>query len=374
MLLALVGSFFYLAYEKVAYHPLPDPYRKIIIFKEMEGDGQEEAQLVSSMGGQVLKSLPIVNGIVACFTGPNAVKALRRREDILCVEDDFYINSKKKTAGMLSTGTADLSAGIKDPSVSGKAVVKVAVIDSGVDIDHPDLLPFLGEGFNTIYPYEEPNDILGHGTHVTGIISNTAGKISGGSPDLKIYPVKVFNRYCLAYLSDVIDGLQWCQKEGIDIINMSFGTSRYSPTLEKAIKVLYDSGIILVAAAGNLGPKPGTVLYPAKFMETIAVSASDGHGNIAWFSSRGEEVLFIVPGVRIQSTWKQGRYSRESGTSMSTPQVAAAVAAILSTRGRLRQNEVVETLKEFSEDLGLPMEYQGFGRIDFGLLKETLEI
>ncbi|NMA13779.1 MAG: S8 family serine peptidase, partial [Clostridia bacterium] len=161
-------------------------------------------------------------------------------------------------------------------------------------------------------------------------------------------------------------------KEDISVINMSFGTVRYSRVLEEAVKKLNGDGVILIGAAGNKGPKKDSVLYPAKFPEVVAVNASDGSGNIAVYSSRGPEIIFIAPGTNIESTWKNGGYSKETGTSMAAPQVAGAAAVIIGLLGSVSQQEIVARLRRYTVDLDLPQECQGFGRINFDWLKEEL--
>lgn len=142
---------------------------------------------------------------------------------------------------------------------------------------------------------------------------------------------------------------------------MSFGSNLHSRALERAIKKVNGAGIIQVAAAGNDGPENNTVDYPARFEEVIAVGATDQSDMIAYFSSRGKEVDFSAPGVRIYSTYKGYTYRTASGTSMAAPHVAGAAALVLTrplaaydvnSNGKWDQEEVKYLLSETALDLG----------------------
>jgi subtilisin family serine protease len=371
-ILTAIFAFAWWGTVKYIDKPAEDPYRKIVVFEEMSPEGKHEADLINSLGGKVLKFLPVVQGIVAQFPDNNVLDDVANHPSVAWVEDDFYISGKINTEGLASLAGKEISRPADVALVPGRDIVKIGVLDSGVDFNHPWLSQFLGEGINVLDPMKKPIDVLGHGTHVSGIIARTVGQLTAHKVKVKIYPVKVFNYYGQAYLSDIIYGLQWCLKEDISVINMSFGTVRYSRVLEEAVKKLNGDGVILIGAAGNKGPKKDSVLYPAKFPEVVAVNASDGSGNIAVYSSRGPEIIFIAPGTNIESTWKNGGYSKETGTSMAAPQVAGAAAVIIGLLGSVSQQEIVARLRRYTVDLDLPQECQGFGRINFDWLKEEL--
>ena len=374
--IAILAAIFALAWwgtVKYIHKPVEDPHRKIVVFKEMSSRGEHETDLINSLGGKVINRLPVIGGIVALLPDNNALEEVTNYPSVAWVEDDFYISGKINTESTASLAGREISWPVDVGLVPGRDIVKVGVLDSGVDLNHPWLSQFLGEGINVLDPAVKPVDVLGHGTHVSGIIARTVGQISAHQVKVKIHPVKVFNYYGQAYLSDIIYGLQWCLEEDISVINMSFGTVRYSPALERAVKKLNGEGAILIAAAGNKGPKKDSVLYPAKFTEVVAVNASDGTGNIAMYSSQGPEIIFIAPGTNIESTWKNGGYTKETGTSMAAPQVAGAAAVIMGLLGSVGQQEIVARLRRYTDDLNLPQECQGFGRINFDQFKEELE-
>ncbi|MBC7336503.1 MAG: S8 family peptidase, partial [Clostridia bacterium] len=252
--------------------------------------------------------------------------------------------------------------------------VKVAVLDTGIDLDHPDLQANIKGGINTIHPRKSPDDDNGHGTHVAGIIAaadNTVGVI-GTAPKAWLYAVKVLDRRGSGYISDIIEGLDWCIRNGMQIVNMSFGTATDVPSLHEALVAAYNSGLVLVAAAGNGGPQDDTVLYPARYEEVIAVSAVDGTDSIASWSSRGPEVELAAPGVDIYSTFRSGTYRVLSGTSMASPHVAGTAALAIASgitdandNGRIN-DEVRERLRLTADDLGEPAkdDLYGYGLVD----------
>ena len=245
--------------------------------------------------------------------------------------------------------------------------VKVAVIDTGVDLDHPDLTGNIKGGVNTIQSWKNADDDNGHGSHVAGIIAalnNTVGVVGMG-PEIDLYAVKVLNRNGSGYVSDIIEGIDWSINNNINVINMSLGTTSDVVSFHDAVTAARNAGIVIVAAAGNSGPGNNTVIYPAKYPESIAVSATDSLDGQPSFSSRGPEVDLAGPGVSIYSTYKNGGYATLSGTSMATPHVAGAAALVLATHPGFTPSQVQSYLEANAEFLGsLSSDQQGFGLVD----------
>jgi len=242
-------------------------------------------------------------------------------------------------------------------------MVKVAILDTGIDTDHPDLVSNIAGGINILSPRKLYEDDNGHGTHVAGIIAaedNSEGVV-GVAKNAKIYGVKVLDRKGNGWLSDIIAGLEWSVANGVDVINMSLSTISYSQTFHDSVTAVYNSGIVIVAAAGNDG---GDVNYPAAFSEAVAVSATDDNGMVTVWSSRGPEIDLAAPGLYINSTYRGGTYRIESGTSMAAPHVAGVVALILETRPALSVEEVRSILTSSADSLGLPEDQQGAGIVD----------
>ncbi|MHB8984013.1 MAG: S8 family serine peptidase [Carboxydocellales bacterium] len=157
----------------------------------------------------------------------------------------------------------------------------------------------------------------------------------GTAPQVEIYSVKALDRTGSGYLSDIIEGLQWAVTNKMQVISMSLGTNSDNQSFHDAIIAVYNAGIIQVAAAGNDGPTDNSVDFPAKYPETIAVSAIDNLGQIPSWSSRGPEVDLAAPGVNINSTWNNDLYKVISGTSMATPHVTGTVALTIAAKGQM---------------------------------------
>ena len=220
---------------------------------------------------------------------------------------------------------ADLNTGAKGLGVT------VAVLDTGIDTDHPELAPNYRGGYNAVKLDKAPEDDAGHGTHVSGIIAaddNESG-IVGVAPDAGLVAVKVLDRRGNGYLSWIIGGINWviANKDAYDIevANMSFGGYGSSDALHAAIQNLYDAGVTIAVSAGNEGMN-ASYFIPAGYDEVICVSAIDSNDNFASFSNWGETIELTAPGVSIKSCWLRGGYKIASGTSMSAPHVAGAAA------------------------------------------------
>lgn len=336
--------------------------RKIVLFSD-EVNGAARAGLIKKFSddtGQAIvfkKDLPLVNGAVVLLP-PTVGKALEKIPGIELVEDDRLVSITGKPARapqpveVLPWGVdrIDADAAWTTSTASG---VKVAIIDTGIDRDHPDLKTNIAGGINTVNPRKSAEDDNGHGTHVAGTIAGIDNEIGviGVGPSASLYAVKAFGSSGFAYTSDIIEGIQWCVNNQMDVINMSFGSSGDTQALHDAITAAFNAGIVLVAAAGNNGPGDNTVSYPAKYSEVIAVAAADSGNNIASFSSRGPEVDISAPGVDILSTLKGDTYATWSGTSMAAPHVVGAVALVLEDNPTLTPSQVMEMIKNTAEPL-----------------------
>lgn len=244
------------------------------------------------------------------------------------------------------------------------AGIKVAVLDTGIG-PHPDLNV---KGGTTTVGGKNYSDGNGHGTHVAGTIAALKNDIGvvGVAPAAELYAVKVLNNGGSGSVSSIIAGIEWSVNNEMDIINMSLGSSEPSQALEDACKAAFNTGIFLVAAAGNSGNADGTgdnVIYPAKYWSVLGVAATDTDNNRAAFSSTGLSVDLAAPGVNIYSTYKNG-YAYLSGTSMASPHVAGVAALVLSAKPSLGSGDVSYFLKSTAQDLGLPKAHQGHGLVN----------
>ncbi len=181
--------------------------------------------------------------------------------------------------------------------------IGVAVIDTGIDRNHKDL-PALSGGKSFLDDTDWGTDSHGHGTHVAGTIAAQGRSITGVSPGIDLYSVKVMDETGAGKISDVIAGIEWAVQQEIPLLNLSLGMSFNLITFQEVCQAAYIKGHILIASAGNEGQKGAgdNVLYPAAYPSVIAVSASNSNDTLASFSSSGSEVELIAPGKNIKST------------------------------------------------------------------------
>jgi subtilisin len=246
--------------------------------------------------------------------------------------------------------------------------IKVAVVDTGIDGTHPDLAANYKGGISFAADEAAPADLNGHGTHCAGTIAaaiNGSGVV-GVAPAAHLYAVKVLNRRGSGAFSQLIAGLDWCIKNDIKVVSMSLGGSEAPKALKRICDLAWKKGLLLVAAAGNLGPDPDTVTFPAKYESVIAVSALAFSLAVAPFSSRGREVELCAPGVSVMSTLPRGTYGYLSGTSMACPHVSGAAALAWGAHRYANNVTIRRLLAHTSDNLGIPgrdTDY-GFGRVD----------
>lgn len=224
--------------------------------------------------------------------------------------------------------------------------VKVGVIDTGVDFEHPDLRHSLQRGINLLQRTMLPQDDNGHGTHIAGTIAaaNRLQGMIGVAPRASIYPIKAFDYNGTAYVSDIILGIDWCVRNRMDVVNMSFGMSNRSKSLLSAVNNAYHSGVLIVASSGNDG-KRGEIDYPARYSQTIAVGATNRQSRIAAFTNRCGGIDIYAPGEKVASCWPRNNRKTMSGTSMATSHVTGAVALLLGLKPGLTPEQIKSVIK-----------------------------
>jgi subtilisin len=332
-------------------------------------------ECIEKAGGKVLGALPLINGVLCTMPHEVGVAEVRRHQAVHLVEDDIRVRivpayrvriRAATTATANSWGQKRIGADQVWDYATGDGI-KVAVLDTGVDLTHPALKANLERGLNVLDPNSSPIDDNGHGTHVAGIIAGVhdGRGVDGVAPKARIYPVKVFDSNGEGNLSDIVQGLTWCVNNGVEVANMSFGTTSTSEVMRRAISAAASAGLIMVAAAGNDGPG-NPVNYPARYSEVIAVGAIDQNDALADFSCTGPEVDVVAPGVDIYSTWMRHGYRTASGTSMATPFVAGAMALYLGQArdSRARKSSASDELQATAQALpSLSREEQGSGLV-----------
>ncbi|MCA0971498.1 S8 family peptidase [Halobacillus litoralis] len=257
------------------------------------------------------------------------------------------------------------------------AGVKVAVIDSGVNADHPDLdieksISFVSDNAETTTVDESsPMDQAGHGTHVAGVIAANFGgervydqDVAGVAPDVELYSLKAIAKEEGSTL-DIIEAINWCIENDIDIINLSVGSGEDTPLFEEAVNKAYESGILIVGASGNDGQ--GTdVRYPARYDSVVAVSSVDKQNELSSFSSFGPEVEFTAPGEPIVSTYEDS-YATMGGTSQAAPHITGFLALLKQKHPDMTVAQLRDELRKYTIDLGETGrdEKFGYGFVDY---------
>lgn len=240
----------------------------------------------------------------------------------------------------------------------------IAVLDTGVDLSHPDLIGNLVTGVNLIDSKKTPQDDHGHGTMVAGIIAAT-GKYGyeGILPKINIMPVKVMHANGSGDSLTVSKGVRYAVDNGADIIALSLADFNYSKKLAEEMAYAESKNVLVVAATGNGG---NPVQYPAAYPTVLAVGAVDQQDRVAAYSNFGQQVDVVAPGTSIYSLKLGGGYRSSTGTSMAGPQVVGLAALILSKYPDYTPAQVRNLLRYATSDIGTMNwnEKTGYGRID----------
>ena len=237
----------------------------------------------------------------------------------------------------------------------GESIVRVAVIDSGIYPNHPDLEGRVVGQQNTMYPDDDSLiDDVGHGTAVAGIIAandNGVG-IIGVSQNVQLYSIIVTTSDGRVNRQAFIDGIEWAIENNVDIINLSLGFSRDSDELREVISHAIDQGIIVIAASGNT--RGMNALFPARYTDVISVGLIDESNELNLMSAIGK-IDFVAPGVDILSLTPDGGYDLFDGSSFSAAFVTGIVAEYLSrndiSRNEYRQAAIFDYLISISMPL-----------------------
>jgi major intracellular serine protease len=260
--------------------------------------------------------------------------------------------------------------------------VIVAVIDTGCDLQHPDLKDNVLPGKNFVNPSTEPQDDCGHGSHVCSTIAavNNGCGIVGVAPKAKIVPLKALDGQGSGNIKHIIEAIYYAANYGsVDFITMSLGSARGSEALEAAINYAYDKGCIVFCAAGNSGENVD-IMYPAKYEKTISIGAIDENLRRTSFTCSGESLDFLAPGHNIIGCAPQGGYATMSGTSMSNPFAVGCASLLLSYNKKYKQyslntyEDYINVFKTTAKNLedsrysGVK-KYQGYGILNlYGLV------
>jgi subtilisin family serine protease len=381
--LVVIGALVFAAPSAAAPAAVPG---QLLVGFEMEVSKDRQEAILSRVEGRIARRFSAIRGGRLVLVKPRSglrtkvlLKRLRRADGVAYAEPDFIYRTTADKTPDDPFYTADYGLvdqpddhDIDAPEAWGTRTGcgKVAVLDTGTDTDHPDLQANLYKskdkpnnnkdddkngyvddthGWNVIKGKGSGQDNEGHGTHVSGIIAahgNNEQGIAGICWSANIVPVKFMDSDGQGSSSDAAAGIEYAVKQGIKIINGSFGSRAKSSALHDAINYAQDHKTLLVVAAGNNGQnidkKP---IYPASYGDSniLAVAASTADDTLASFSNFGSESVDVAaPGDNIYSTYLGGGYKTLSGTSMASP-LAAGIAAMLkkqasnATPGDLRK-------------------------------------
>ncbi|MEK4171267.1 S8 family peptidase [Lysinibacillus sp. FSL L8-0312] len=315
-----------------------------------------------NIGSKVIRSIPSLGyDVVQLNKGVSIEKAVAyylKQDGITSVSPSYVYRSfqtevdpKKQEMYHLNLLQMD-----KALELAGEHDVTVAVIDSGVDFKHPDLKSQVLPPYNAAAPANTtyPGD---HGTHVAGIIAAAKDNGIGGhgvNPKAKLLPIDVFNGKEGANDFIIAQGILYAIEQGVDVINMSLGGYGESPLMKEAVQKAVDSGITIVAAAGN--ESTDEYSFPASYEGVISVGSTNERNKLSSYSNYGPSVDVVAPGEEIYSTVhddkKGSSFVKFSGTSMASPVVAGVASLLKSKYPHLKPHEIEAILEMTAQDLG----------------------
>ena len=254
----------------------------------------------------------------------------------------------------------------------GDSTIVIAVLDSGITLNHPEFQGRILSGYDFINNDADPSDDHGHGTHTSGIIGagidNNLGMV-GLCPQCSLLPVKVLNHNNAGTWSGVAQGLIFATDQGARVINLSLGATVSSKTLEAAINYAIERNVLVVAAAGNMGSD--RKFYPAALDGVLAVSATDADDKRWVLSNMGDYIDLAAPGHAVYSTYNDlenyyGGYNYMSGTSMAAPHVAGLAGLLLSQKPTRTAANLYDIMTQTADRLTPATRdlYFGYGRIN----------
>jgi thermitase len=324
----------------------------------------EVAEIHRQLGGQVKETIPDIG--VQVVTVPKGqekakAKAYSANAKVAYAEPDFVAQAMGNPDDSGFVNQWDM-AKIQTPEAwdvtTGSPTITIAILDTGVDLDHPDLANKIISNIK-FSNSATTDDVYGHGTHVAGIaaaMTNNGIGVAGLGYSCSIVNVKVLDDNGMGAYSWIVSGIIWAADNGADIINLSLGAPYASSALEDAVNYAWGKGVVIVAAAGNNGDT--TPMYPAYYTNCIAVAATDANDARASWSNYGDWVDVAAPGVSIYSTLKDNSYGYLSGTSMASPHIAGLAALVFTVVGDSNgdgflNDEVRSQIQATCDDIGV---------------------
>lgn len=352
-----------------AESPTVDAQEQIVLV-HLAADSTEAERdaIIAGMGGELVSWLPqiqvaevrlIVTGeetAIVSVAGANGRVVNIEMESMVSatyapIDPDF-------SDATMSYGFQDIQAFDAWDVETGSSDVIIAVVDSGIRLDHPEFDGRLVAGYDFVNEDADPSDDSGHGTHVAGIIAaalDNGQGVAGVCPNCRIMPVKVLNQFNNGYWIDLAKGIIYAVDHGASVINLSLGSNKYSDVVNAAIQYAVEHGVIVVAAAGNSGSD--VPFYPAALDHVIGVGATTSTGERWAKSDFGSQIDLVAPGELIYSTYHEldnlyRGYTYLSGTSMAAPFVSGVAGLLRSAAPELTAEEVTQAMILGADDLG----------------------
>ena len=314
------------------------------------------------------QNFPLIGGTIGLFriTGRRAIEVVSRElateASIRLVQPNFrYVLQEQKAALTEGDPAQYANAKLRLPqahTLAHGANVTIAVIDSGIDVKHPELANAIADNFDALGSKEGPHV---HGTGIAGAIVSHA-RLMGSAPEARILAIRAFGAAPNGAESTsfvILKGLDYAAAHGAQVVNMSFAGPK-DALIERGIAATAAKGILMVAAAGNAGPK-SPPLYPAANTNVIAVTATDAQDRLFAASNRGSHIAISAPGVDIFLPAPDDKYQMTSGTSFSAAYVSGLAALMLERNPALKPGEVRAILLKTARDLGAPGRDDLFG-------------
>ena len=314
------------------------------------------------------QNFPLIGGTIGLFriTDRRTIEVASREfateASVHSVQPNFrYVLQEQKAALTEGDPAQYANAKLRLPqahTLAHGANVTIAVIDSGIDVKHPELVNAIADNFDALGSKEGPHV---HGTGIAGAIVSHA-RLMGSAPEARILAIRAFGAApngaeSTSYV--ILKGLDYAAAHGAQVVNMSFAGPK-DALIERAVAATVAKGIVMVAAAGNAGPK-SPPLYPAANANVIAVTATDAQDRLFAASNRGSHIAISAPGVDIFLPAPDEKYQMTSGTSFSAAYVSGLAALMLERNPALKPGEVHAILMKTARDLGAPGRDDLFG-------------
>jgi len=412
-LVVLLAIFFWLSLQLInpVYADITNANVSTVILVKFktETSAAERAQLISEMGGKIVRwisalstaEIQLPENWASTRSGNDALSIANKDSNVLFVEFDAAVSGVPITIEQMESQPQVYNSTIPAAPIvvndadynntqmqvyapgmirlpwawnytMGSSAVKIAILDTGILASHPEFAGRILPGFDFVNNDSDPHDDFGHGTHVAGIAAAGANNgigMVGVCPSCSIIPVKVLNESNQGSWSTVAAGIVFAVDAGANVINLSLGGQANSQVVEDAIHYAAQHNVLVVAAVGN--GRSDVPFYPAALEDVVGVAATRNDDTRWSLSNFGYFVELSAPGYAVYSTYNDlnnsyGGYNYMSGTSMASPHVAGLAGLLFSQNPTLTIAQVRQLMRSTAVDLGDPGrdDYFGYGRID----------